>query len=883
MRLSRLLIFALLVLPIDAFAQQASEVLGGRLRMVAATGGHDGPLAPILDGTVGPDGLGVSIRFATDDFERWFPEVGKIGVVVDQDEHGDPVCISRVCGAYAPFNSLEALAETPGVVRVEAGWVALSRRPLYETVGQIGGLLAHARDGGSELTGEGVVIGDIDEAFDIFHPAFLRADGGYFAWIDVDGDGVFTDEDAIDFDENGDASDDEIITVLDGSRFWFDQNEFYEENRDGRFQTDQDWVYFDENGNGHRDYGTADGFFERDSGYGEQLFILDDVDQDGIVDPNEKFIALATSKLSALVWGDQRFLRGNDLIYADTRAELQTDGTPLATGHGTGVGGILAAGTAGLSRFVGVAPDAEIVSLVQREDVAGDPLITVMNAADSLGVDVLLFEFSSWNFTALDGSTNAEVAMGTLRGQGMAQVNPAGNLAAANKHGLFEVDTAGTEIRIDVPRRVLDEHDVNAILISLHWDAAAAGEDPTLELVAPNGETFTLDGSAVDGEFWMDNHVVFDTPDVTPNGFATRFVFLGTEDGQRAIRNGEYRLQAYAEGAPFEMHVFVDDYYSGWGEGVGLLDADPASTLCWPSTADAAFAVGAYAGSQPQPWDGATGSELGELRNFSSRGPRMDGAVGIDIVAPDDPLSPVPAGEIVPGSYAWYGRFGGTSGAGPHVAGAIALLRQVYPSASVAELEQHLIDNTLRDLSDELPNSESGWGKLRIYETMNPSLREGNAAPELEAVAVESNEVALDVRGTSDGDGDEVVYMVDLDYDGEFDFGPAPGPFLQLAASEGEYIAVVYAYDGRGGRDATIVEGTVTDVAAVLDAGPSPEPDPDDVGVGVDADAATSVDVAVPLAAVDGGGCGCATTSHPGWEWWLTGFALFAMRRRRQF
>jgi MYXO-CTERM domain-containing protein len=865
--------------PTSAFAQDSAEVLGGRLRLVAASGGHDGPLAPILDGTVGPDGLAVSIRFATDDFPVLFAELEKIGVEVHRDEHDEPVCIGRICGAYAPFDSLEELAETQGIVRVEAGWVALSRRPLYGTVGQIGGLLAHARDGGSELTGEGVVIGDVDEAFDIFHPAFLRADGGYFSWIDVDGDGVFTDEDAIDFDENGVAAAGETVTVLDGSRFWYDAQEVYEENRDGRFQTDQDWVYFDENGNGHRDYGTADGFFERDPSYGERLFIVDDVDQDGIVDPNEKFIALDSSKLSALVWGDQRFLRGNDLIYADTRAELQDVTGPLSTGHGTGVGGILAAGTAGLSRFVGVAPDAEIVSLVQRDDVAGDPLITVMNAADSLGVDVLLFEFSSWNFTPLDGSTNAEVAMSTLRGQGMAQINPAGNLAAAYKHGLFDIDSSGTEIHIDVPRQVLDEIDVNAILISMHWDAAAAGEDPILELVAPNGESFTLDGSAVEGARWLENHIVFDTPDVTPNGFATRFVFLGTEDTQRAMRSGEYRLQAFAEGAPFQMHVFVDDYYSGWGEGVGLIDADPATTMCWPSTSDAAFAVGAYAGSQAQPWDGATGSELGELRNFSSRGPRMDGAFGIDIVAPDDPLSPVPAGEIIAGSYAWYGRFGGTSGAGPHVAGAIALLRQVYPSATVAELEQHLIDNTLRDLTDDVPSSDSGWGKLRLYETMSPSLREGNAAPVIDVVPVESNEVALDVRGTSDGDQDEVVYMVDLGYDGEFDFGPAPGPFLQIEAPEGDYIAVVYAYDGRGGRDAQIVSGTVTEVPAILDAGPSPEPDPEDVG-DVDVDVDVPYDVS-PGSTTSESGCGCATTTPSSWPF-IAGFvALLALRRRR--
>jgi subtilisin family serine protease len=851
--------------------------------MIVATGGHDGPLAPILDGTVGEDGLAVSIRFVSDDIGRWAAELDKIGVVVHRDAEGAPVCVGEVCGAFVPYDALAALDGTQGVVRVEAGWVALSRRPLFSTVGEIGGLLAHARDGGSELTGEGIIIGNLDEPIDLFHPAFLQADGGYFDWIDTDGDGAFSAGDAIDFDTDGSAGAAEAVTVLDGSRFWADLEEVHEENRDEIFQSDQDWVYFDANDNGHRDYGAEDGFFERDPGYGEQLFIHDDVNQDGVVDDDEKFMALASSKLMGLVWGDQRFLRGNDLIYADSREELRGDDGPLSTSHGTAVGGILAGGTPNRSRFVGVAPDAELVSLVRREEVVGDPLITVMNAAETLEVDVLLFEFSSWNFTALDGSTNAEAAAVTLRNSGMAQVNPAGNLGVSNKHGFFRIEPAGTDIAINVPRTVTDEgedYDVGAVLISLHWDDAAAGPPPSLELVSPGGDVLALDGSAEDGVVWFSQHVVFDTPDRTPNGTRTRFIFVGSEDGQRPMRSGDYTVRADAEGAAFDMHVFVDDYYSGWGEGVGLYETDPATTICWPATGDAAFGVGAYGGFQEQAWDG-DGSLRGELRNYSSRGPRMDGATGIDIVAPDDPLSPIPAGELVRGSYAWYGRFGGTSGAGPHVAGALALLRQVYPSATVPELEQHLIDHTLRDLGDDLPSPNSGWGKLRIFETMEPSLREGNAAPVIDVVAVESNEVALDVRGTVDEDRDEVVYVVDLGYDGETDFGPSPGPFLQIDAPQGDYIAVVYAYDGRGGRDGTIVHGFVGDVEAELDAGPPPAPDPEDVGDTTAEAGAADVGLDAGDDGGGSGGCECSAGHRGSPAAAFLALVAFMWRRRR--
>ena len=875
------------VIPSAAFGQELGEVLGARVRMVAASGGHDGPLAPLLDASVGEDGLAVSIRFESDDVERWAAETAKVGVIVHRDAAGSAVCVGRVCGAYAPFDALEGLASTAGVVRVEAGWIALERQPLYSTVEEIGGLLAHQRDGGSELTGEGIVIGNIDQAIDHFHPAFLNADGGLYSWIDADGDGIFGAGDAIDFDEDGEGGATEVVTVLDGSRFWADEDEIHEENTDGVFQSGEDWVYFDEDGNEHRDFGTPSGFFERDPGYGEQLFIHDDVNQDGVVQAEEKFLALSSSKLSALVWGNQRFLRGADLIYADIRADLRDDEGPLQTNHGTSVGGILGAGTAHRSRFVGVAPDADIVSLVRMPDVVGDPLITIMNAGEALGVDVLLFEFSSWNFTALDGSTNAELAAVTLRNGGMAQVNPAGNLADSNKHGIFEITAAGTEIAINVPRTVQtedrDELDVGAMLISMHWSDAEAGQVPQIELISPHGEVFALDGSAEDGAEWFDRHVILDTVDLTPNGFRTKFVYVASSDGLRPMRSGEYTLRVSARSEPFDMHVFVDDRWSGWGDGINLATPDPTSTLCWPATGDAAFGIGAYAGFQDQSTDGA-GSTRGELRYYSSRGPRLDGEVGIDMVAPDDPLSPIPAGALVPGSYAWYSRFGGTSGAGPHVAGALALLRQVYPSATVAELEQHLIDNTLRDLSDELPNPDSGWGKIRLFDTMSPSLRQGNSPPALSATPIESDEAVIDVHQTVDSDGDEVVYMVDLDYDGEFDFGPAPGPYLQFDAPQGDYVAVVYGYDGRGGRTGAIVHGTVGDTPAVLpDVGPPPTPDSDDVGMDV-FDASDVADVAPDSVGGGGGGrggCSCSVgqTRASGWS---VLFLLGLLARRRQ-
>ncbi|MFB6350496.1 MAG: S8 family serine peptidase, partial [Bradymonadaceae bacterium] len=63
---------------------------------------------------------------------------------------------------------------------------------------------------------------------------------------------------------------------------------------------------------------------------------------------------------------------------------------------------------------------------------------------------------------------------------------------------------------------------------------------------------------------------------------------------------------------------------------------------------------------------------VGDLRPFSGRGPRIDGAPVIDIAAPDNPFVPIAATpRVVNAGWGrnWIHLFGGTSDAAPHVAG----------------------------------------------------------------------------------------------------------------------------------------------------------------------------------------------------------------------
>ena len=144
-------------------------------------------------------------------------------------------------------------------------------------------------------------------------------------------------------------------------------------------------------------------------------------------------------------------------------------------------------------------------------------------------------------------------------------------------------------------------------------------------------------------------------------------------------------------------------------------DGPSCSTVDAPlSLYDSVFSVGAI-------------DQLGNIAQFSSRGPvAADGSGRIkpDIVAPGvDILSALPGGN--------YGSNSGTSMAGPHVAGAVALLWSANPTliGDIDRTEQLLIDSANlytgnRDgcFEGTIPNAAFGYGVLDVYEAVKIAL-----------------------------------------------------------------------------------------------------------------------------------------------------------------
>jgi subtilisin family serine protease len=128
--------------------------------------------------------------------------------------------------------------------------------------------------------------------------------------------------------------------------------------------------------------------------------------------------------------------------------------------------------------------------------------------------------------------------------------------------------------------------------------------------------------------------------------------------------------------------------FSAGNEGPG------PRTMRWPGGYAESFSTGATNRSDT-------------IAGFSSRGPGQDDTTKPEVVAPGDQVrSSLPNGS--------YGLMSGTSMAGPHVVGTVALLLEVNPGLTYDDLAT-LIEETAIPMGDGLPNNTFGWGRIFAY------------------------------------------------------------------------------------------------------------------------------------------------------------------------
>lgn len=236
------------------------------------------------------------------------------------------------------------------------------------------------------------------------------------------------------------------------------------------------------------------------------------------------------------------------------------------------------------------------------------------------------------------------------------------------------------------------------------YDAAGHGTQ-TMALIVGGDAGGTSIGVAP-GAQWIAAKLYDDAGYSTYGKIHLAFQWLLDPDGSAATRdepdvvNASWGLLGTAGTCILEFETDIGILRSA---GIGVVfaggnDGPQDATSLSPANNPSAFSVGAVDASAV-------------IASFSARGPSAcTGGTYPNLVAPG---AGVRTADLSFGGSANYAAQSGTSYAAPHVAGAIALLMQAAPSASVAGIESALVQSAL-PLGPAGPDNAFGHGLLDI-------------------------------------------------------------------------------------------------------------------------------------------------------------------------
>lgn len=424
------------------------------------------------------------------------------------------------------------------------------------------------------------------------------------------------------------------------------------------------------------------------------------------------------------------------------------DANPSSPSHGTQALGIAAGdGSASDKRFVGVAPDADLV--VVKSPLIGDTVLDgvqyIFNMADEKPAVVSLS--LGGHVGAHDGTSNLERAFDELtEDRGRVIVVSAGNDGDENIHvnGALAA-TAKVSFTFDIPSASRSRYSFDFWYES---NNPAQGVDPIeVRVIGPGGDPT---GSVLTGELYdesiADGGVFIDNASQGPNPNNNRNQLMITVydqilGSQNPLQPGRWTIELKAPGIGVNYH--------GWSLNLPFSssNANNRSTVRVPATGNSIIAVGAYVTRNE--WPSLTGgleqfhddNATGEIAAFSSLGPTLDGRIKPDLTAPGSmivgPLSKdsfllVSVERILPDEMYMVNR--GTSFAAPHVSGAAALLLQMDRSMSAQEVLDELTTHASRDTKTGFFNTNIwGNGRLNLDFNQPPTVPSTDLADALDA------------------------------------------------------------------------------------------------------------------------------------------------------
>ncbi|MBI9046881.1 MAG: S8 family serine peptidase [Anaerolineaceae bacterium] len=308
-----------------------------------------------------------------------------------------------------------------------------------------------------------------------------------------------------------------------------------------------------------------------------------------------------------------------------------------------------------------LAPDAELYFAAYQTDAEMFEAIAWL--VDDVGVDVISNSTGSI-IGSMDGTGPEAELVDLVASLGVLWVNSSGNNAESHYYGEFNGDENGYH-QFEPGKNIMGVVPfTNQLRIALNWTddwSGNASQDFSLILLDEEGEVLAVADEVQAGD-----------------GYSYPVEFVFSEVYAEELYILAIQSQGSVQQVTFNVHAFdaLFEY------------AVPAYSVISPSDARGSLTVGATMYSND------------ELESYSSQGPTMDGRLKPEVTAPTGTSSEVYGGSFI-----------GTSASCPHVAGAAALLFQVYGNSNDVRT---IIEDRAVDLGPDGPDYAFGIGRLSM-------------------------------------------------------------------------------------------------------------------------------------------------------------------------
>ena len=413
-----------------------------------------------------------------------------------------------------------------------------------------------------------------------------------------------------------------------------------------------------------------------------------------------------------------------------SRSEINIERCPEKDtfGHGTHTASIAASSGIASGNYRGIAPGASLVVVKSGAPLCGgnswtfeenaiiDGLQYLFDRAQALGMRLVISLSFGGNIGGHDDTSPLELALDDLSAQGVVVTVAAGNEADSQVHVTGSLSPANSS-RVgwgptgEAHNAVVDvwyptDRTVSATLVTPSGDTVP-GPTRTNGTRTADGLVTIFSATATGGKEIMVSVSANDT--LQTSGW--NIVLNAIDDGPGL----KWDAWVDSDSCSYPAASFVN------GDGYKV---DSSGTVAVPGTASGVITVGAYVSKNS--WVNQLGKKVsmksytvGEIADFSSRGPTRDGRTKPDVSAPGVFIaaarsSDVPQSEYDPDQY--HRVLTGTSMAAPHIAGVVALMLQYRPESTPQEIRSLLVEGANLDdftgfIDASAGSNEWGWGK----------------------------------------------------------------------------------------------------------------------------------------------------------------------------